>query len=103
MESSQLTGTVKGTKFKPQNIVQCYSFSTKAGTTFDRQKKDNQDAFIIAPKLLGYRYMHYFGVCDGHGPNGHFVSKFVKQKLLSSFSQEIKEMRGSLKRHRFEH
>ena len=23
----------------------------------------------------------YFGVCDGHGQNGHYVSEYVKNKL----------------------
>ena len=23
----------------------------------------------------------YFGVCDGHGQNGHLVSEYVKNKL----------------------
>ena len=56
----------------------------------------------MAPKLLSQRYMHYFGVCDGHGPNGHFVSKFVKEKLLAGVSRDMKEMLRNFKHHRFD-
>lgn len=29
--------------------------------------------------MMNHRYL--FGVCDGHGVNGHFVSEFIKEIL----------------------
>jgi serine/threonine protein phosphatase PrpC len=26
-------------------------------------------------------YRHFFGVCDGHGSNGHHASAFIKDNL----------------------
>jgi len=46
----------------------------------DKKDKINQDAFIIIENfMMKNRYL--FGVCDGHGVNGHFVSEFVKEIL----------------------
>ena len=30
----------------------------------------------------------YFGVCDGHGQNGHYVSEYVKNKLALDVMEE---------------
>ena len=43
--------------------------------------KTNQDSFILAPNLMQLSSLHLFGVCDGHGTNGHFVSAFIKKIL----------------------
>ena len=42
--------------------------------------KINQDIEIIDQKMpLGVKM---FGICDGHGVNGHHVSAFIKKKLI---------------------
>lgn len=54
---------------------------TKAGTT-GKHSKTNQDMAMIDVKLpFG---IQLFGVCDGHGVNGHLVSFFIKIHLLST-------------------
>jgi serine/threonine protein phosphatase PrpC len=41
------------------------------------KRKVNQDTIIKLPKFtLGGRSL--FGVCDGHGAEGHLVAMFVK-------------------------
>jgi serine/threonine protein phosphatase PrpC len=40
----------------------------------------NQDAIISLPVFISGN-TSLFGVCDGHGLNGHFVSDFVKEIL----------------------
>lgn len=53
---------------------------TKAGTN-GKQPKTNQDIAMVDVKLpFGIKF---FGVCDGHGVNGHVVSAFIKAHLLS--------------------
>mgnify|MGYP000882204467 CR=1 FL=1 len=49
------------------------------------QRKINQDSFIAVTNLGGERFdRHLFGVYDGHGSNGHYVSSFVKEHLPST-------------------
>jgi serine/threonine protein phosphatase PrpC len=31
------------------------------------QAKQNQDSFILAPNIASTTFLHFFGVCDGHG------------------------------------
>lgn len=45
------------------------------------QAKPNQDSFISVKNLGGIDGLWMFGVCDGHGINGHLVSDFVKKNL----------------------
>ena len=62
--------------FKIQSITK-----TKAGTN-GKQTKINQDVAIVENNLpLGVRL---YCVCDGHGLNGHLVSGFIKQSLVST-------------------
>ena len=57
-----------------------YVTKTKAGTT-GKQTKTNPDIAIVELKLsFGLKL---FGVCDGHGVNGHFVSSYIKTNLIS--------------------
>lgn len=54
-----------------------------AGSSDGINVKINQDAFFAFPNFLGNKDSHLFGVCDGHGSQGHLVSNFVKQTLPS--------------------
>jgi serine/threonine protein phosphatase PrpC len=58
-----------------------YAVKTKAGTN-GKQAKINQDIAIVDVKLpFGLKV---FGVCDGHGTNGHLVSAFIKAYFISN-------------------
>jgi serine/threonine protein phosphatase PrpC len=57
-----------------------YSYRSKKGFIPNTQKF-NQDAYIVSPNLSKKSYQHYFGICDGHGTNGHHVSTFIKTQL----------------------
>jgi serine/threonine protein phosphatase PrpC len=63
------------------NIVTKYSFATKGGMSASNPYKQNQDAYLTNPHILGLRHCHFFSVCDGHGTNGREVSSFLKQNL----------------------
>jgi hypothetical protein len=53
---------------------------SQAGFEPDGVKKENQDSFIAIPKL-GDSMISLFGVYDGHGALGHFVSQYTKREL----------------------
>jgi serine/threonine protein phosphatase PrpC len=58
------------------------SFAVKTRQGFiPSQAKPNQDSFISVKNLSGIEGLWMFGVCDGHGINGHLVSDFVKKNL----------------------
>lgn len=52
--------------------------------------KQNQDSFIVYPKVLGSYTQHLFGVADGHGQYGKEVSNVVKQYYPELFEANLK-------------
>lgn len=62
------------------NPISKYAFCNRKGMAIDKKDKINQDAYILIENfIMNNRYL--FGVCDGHGTNGHFVSEFIKEIL----------------------
>lgn len=69
----------KGTN-ESSNLVSKYALCNRRGVAAENKEKINQDAYILVENFMKLgRYL--FGVCDGHGINGHFVSDFVKEIL----------------------
>jgi len=60
--------------------VESFAVKTRQGF-IPSQAKPNQDSFISVKNLGGIEGLWMFGVCDGHGVNGHLVSDFVKKNL----------------------
>lgn len=84
-------------QFKPSKMrFKAYS---KGGYNLYDPNKVNQDAFLANLEISEQENIYVFGVYDGHGnyiniymhlylytgPNGHFVSNFVKDYLPSIF------------------
>lgn len=69
-------------------ITRCI-YKTRVGTVFGKNKKDNQDSFIIHSNLLGSQSNYLFSVCDGHGKNGHLVSRYLKASFPSTFEKHL--------------
>lgn len=42
------------------------------------------------PKLLSRKYLHLFGICDGHGQLGREASYTTKIRLLSNLEAELR-------------
>ncbi len=61
-----------------------FSYRTKKGSVPSNPSKVNQDAYIINPNIQNKTYQHFFGICDGHGPLGHYVSGYIKSALPSA-------------------
>ena len=45
--------------------------------------KTNQDAYICKSNINNINDFNIFGVLDGHGPDGHFVSEFISEFIPS--------------------
>ena len=51
----------------------------------------NQDSFIELLSINGNKKFHLFGVMDGHGVNGHIISKYISRFISEYFiSDKIK-------------
>ncbi|CAD8057885.1 unnamed protein product [Paramecium sonneborni] len=79
-----------------QNIIKNAYSKSQAGKNEDNQTKINQDSYISLQQFKDN--MSLFGVCDGHGQDGHKCSQFIRDNLpkninslLSQNSQSISE------------
>ena len=64
--------------------VSDYGYYTMAGTNAYFIAKTNQDSYLIkADKINSGEIEYTFGVFDGHGLQGHFVSQAIKQFLTN--------------------
>ncbi|KAF1897534.1 hypothetical protein Lal_00036976, partial [Lupinus albus] len=54
------------------------------------KKGVNQDALTVWEDFTGEKDMIFCGVFDGHGPLGHKVSQFIRDKLPLKLSESIK-------------
>ena len=45
--------------------------------------KKNQDSYVVERNVNGVLDFNIFGVLDGHGVNGHFVSRFVSKYIIN--------------------
>ena len=64
------------------NGFRYYGQLTKAGRNQNGQKKINQDTPLVHLNIGGIAGFNLFGVLDGHGPHGHFVSQFCKEHFI---------------------
>ena len=84
-------------KYKSDTLLETnYNFPLKSYATFSRKgtdedgknKENNQDISIILNNILQIENYCIYGIMDGHGSNGHLVSKFVKEKVEEYFSDK---------------
>jgi serine/threonine protein phosphatase PrpC len=62
-----------------QNSVQKAAFKSRVGQIKGKPKVRNQDSIIIKPFLQNTRGQYLFAICDGHGPEGHLISEYLKE------------------------
>ena len=71
---------------------------SKQGIDLQNLPKVNQDSFFVSTLQTSSNTKYkYIGVCDGHGPNGHFVSNFLKETLPKELSKHIQDKAFRLK------
>ena len=74
----------------------CSDF-TKAGKDPDGNTKIDQDTPLVSLNVGGIQGFNLFGVLDGHGMHGHFVSQFCKEyfiKTMTNYVEILKSTRG---------
>lgn len=68
-------------------VINKYSSKSKQGMSFDGNYKTNQDSFLIKTKIFDLNNYFVFGVFDGHGMHGHFVSNLIKLFFADYYSK----------------
>ena len=76
-------GDVKYNKFDGSGLVKNYNGVSRPGKDASGKTKTNQDSFVIKTNINNIKDFNMFGVLDGHGPDGHFVSEFVSELIPS--------------------
>ena len=69
---------------KMNNYVKDYSILSQKGKhkVIGIEAEDvNQDVVFINPNFLLIKNLYFFGICDGHGIQGHYISNFIKDIL----------------------
>ena len=83
-------------EIKPENPKKGNGFRyfaqlTKAGRNQNGQKKTDQDTPLVHLNVGGIAGFNLFGVLDGHGPHGHFVSQFCRDhfiKYMTNYAEQ---------------
>ena len=70
------------------------SSQSQAGKGEDGFTKVNQDSFLVLQNEYNLKDFNVFSVMDGHGVNGHLVSRFTT-KYFTSFFKKNKKMNSS--------
>ena len=71
---------------KLNNYVKSYSTLSQKGNhkIIGTELEDvNQDVVFFHNNFLLIKNLYLFGVCDGHGIQGHYVSSYAKNKGLT--------------------
>ena len=67
---------------KPGNGFRFYGELTKAGRNQNGKTKTDQDTPLVHLNVADIPGFNLFGVLDGHGPDGHYVSKFCRDYFI---------------------
>ena len=63
---------------------------THVGFDGEADKENNQDSYFIFNNFAGHSDYSYMSVCDGHGVEGHEVSRYIKKILPEDMSTNLK-------------
>ena len=78
----------------PEGRVKNVGSYSQAGKGEDGFTKVNQDSFLVLQNQYNFKDFNIFSVMDGHGVNGHLVSRFVT-KYFTSFFKNNKKMNSN--------
>lgn len=70
--------------FHQMEVKLCQNL-TKNGQFDDEEEDINQDSYIQLLNINGIKKYNLFGVLDGHGTNGHLVSKYLSRFIIEYF------------------
>ena len=77
-----------------KGLVKNYMGLSHPGKDASGKTKTNQDSFVCKTNINNIKDFNIFGVLDGHGPDGHFVSEFASEFIPSQILNhpEIKHL-----------
>ena len=67
--------------FDASGFLKNYGILTLPGKDTSGQQKTNQDSFTFITNINGIKNFNIFGVLDGHGKEGHFVSQYCSKYI----------------------
>ena len=65
--------------FNASGWLKNFAVTTHPGVDKNGNQKTNQDSFVFKTNINGISNYNIFGVMDGHGSQGHFVSQFASK------------------------
>ena len=85
---------LKNKEFDGSGFIKYYGAMSHPGRDASGNRKINQDSFVFLTNINNIKDFNIFGVLDGHGPEGHFVSQFATDFIPSQLTQnpEIKSL-----------
>ena len=85
--------------FDGTGYVKNYSGVSCPGKDMNGKTKINQDSIVCLTNINNIKDFNIFGVLDGHGPDGHFVSKYISNYIPSQLINhpEIKKLKNTEK------
>ena len=80
--------------FDGSGILKNFNGVSMPGKNYAGKTKTNQDAFVFNSNINNIKDFNIFGVLDGHGPDGHFVSEFASNFIPNQImnNPEIKNI-----------
>ena len=82
---------VKEVNHKSGKGFKYYGNVSKAGRNQNGETKTNQDTPLVHPSVGNIQGFNLFGVLDGHGPHGHYVSQFCREYFIRTFNDYAKQ------------
>jgi len=82
----------KDGKLLNKNII-ISSAITKPGLN-DDVEKTNQDSYLIIENIFGENF-NIYGVFDGHGDDGHFVSRYISKYISDYYTNELNYLKDN--------
>ena len=82
-------------EFDFSGLLKNYGGLTRQGIDASGRQKTNQDNLVSITNINNIKDFNIFGVLDGHGPEGHYVSQFASEFIPSQIinNEEIKELK----------
>ena len=84
----------KGNKIKFSKDVNYFKYciyKSSAGKDSFGKRKVNQDVYLVKINMYDIEGFNLFGVLDGHGENGHLVSRFARNFIIEEIQNKIKK------------
>ena len=80
------SGERRGRKTHVKSRLAKYGIKTMPGNDINGHVKVNQDNYMVKSRIKGVEFFSAFAVFDGHGTNGHLVSKFLRTYFSDFFT-----------------